>query len=225
MAGWIVESVKDDELMMPGLGLTVAHDTLEHFKMDSSIEDELKAFGSIYFIRMETGRLRDNGPLYRSHPDIMAQDMWDVFYDNDYKDVLPRRLGYSEDAQCLVADREDIRRFFLAHTPDDGSDVDDITDFDMYKAAWFDTAFAWIHHGYCLARARWIGRGSLNMGSGSAQHQAADLFWELAQRINQHYSEKEDWMEGESMTVHVNIKRRTFNIVTSRGRSYDAERA
>ncbi len=207
--------------MRPGYGLTVAHDTLEHFKMDCSMEDEMLAFGSIWYIRMECGRIQNYKTVFRPNEDIMASDIHDVFRDNLYADLKPKACGFSENTEFLRGAKEKIRERFMHYAMNDDREVtDDITDFEAYAAAWFETAFAWIHHGYCKARKRWAGKGSL--ATGYDAHEACDLFFELSEYVDKYFGESKEWAEGETMTVHVNIKRRSFNIVTSRGRSFDA---
>jgi hypothetical protein len=53
ITGW---RPKDNPMFMPGDGLLVAHDTLEHFADDTgTLEDELRALGALSFIRLDSG--------------------------------------------------------------------------------------------------------------------------------------------------------------------------
>ena len=72
-------------------GEHIAHDILEHFRRDASVEDEYRAFGAIIWLRGEPGYFRD----WESHISASIADIWRHMYtrDENLADIAPRRIG------------------------------------------------------------------------------------------------------------------------------------
>lgn len=146
-------------------GLGVAHDTMEHFTLDGSMEDEIMAFGSIFYIRVETGLLLQNDYSGYSPGEILASDISRFFRDawwNDVTTVLkpyvgrPRHLEpYLErDLEELCAETVRVLRAEF-HEDTDGDDS-----WWIFKAKNLDLTQRlkrWIRAGYWKCKARYRG--------------------------------------------------------------------
>lgn len=226
--GWIPANTTRNDLFTPGTGLTVAHDLLEHPRMDMTMEDEMLAHGAMWFIRCEQNRLVNYGrQQYRMNTDVIGSTMAEVLRENDYRDLEPCRRVRSYHLSELDANEEEILRLFVKYAESEGrSDSvyevsedrteEDVAQFRRYVTAWGDTAMNWIRRGYLQAKRRWSPRGSL--ATGYPAHEACDLFWELVEDLDKNHASAEDsWAGGyrERMAIHVNIRRRSYNIVRS----------
>lgn len=229
LIGWLPVACADDPLFLPSMGLGVAHDTLEHFSMDGSMEDECLAFGSLYFIRIETGRLRDFEHARFTPAQTFGSDLCEMFRSNDYADLKdPGRVLPSLNTSDMWTHRDAMRLEFIRMVHSEGADdgvfevseyrtAEEVATFEQSIGEWFDRAFLWMTLGYRKAMRRWNGHGhnSSLANSTHACYEAADLFWELAKTIDRDYGENDYRQEGDTLAVHVNIRRRSFNIICS----------
>lgn len=214
--GWLPDATKHDELFLPSGGVGVAHDTMEHFVMDGSMLDECHAFGAMWFIRAQPNRLRDYERVYYTRAHSFANDLATMYRDNQYADLpegkLPRPVDCLFD---LYAEREEMRTEFLKLAEGEDSDryveseyntASDILASREQDHEWFDRAFAHIARGVLKAKKRW---GSSVGGSGSG-YEACDLFFQLVKDVDKIRGE-----EGDTLAVHINIKRLSYNVVVN----------
>lgn len=215
LEGWFPIGLEDDEHFLPNTGgAGLAHDTLEHFKLDGTVTDEMMALGSLFYIRGETGRMRERGSFFtlsENFADLMHSVYEETRYaDFDTKDRIRKPVAEME---CLEAEMPEIEKAFMLKVERNDSDVDFSTDepFRSFTADWFRTASYWLMRGYLKAQRRWQ-RGSI---TGYGAEEACDMFWHLSKVLEDHKNEETcpEGRGGNLLTIHCNLKRRSFNIV------------
>jgi hypothetical protein len=144
-------------------GLGVAHDTMEHFTLDGSMEDEIMAFGSIFYIRVETGYLLQNNFSGYSPGKILARDISGFFRNvwcGGQACVLKPYVGRPRHLDtCLEHDLDELCRETLllmrAELEDEGDDA-----WRTFRADNLDLTQRlkhWIRAGYWKCKARYRG--------------------------------------------------------------------
>lgn len=228
MVGWLVEAQQDNPTFTPGDGLTIAHDLLEHFKMDGSGEDECMALGSVMYIRIGPGRTdMDGGGT--SAEEFLGYTLRDTLHDMAREGhVALRHIRRPRSPHLNIdGDMEPVRDKFMSiclRDSDVHNDVARIVEGEPdtfnepeYKAwleQWFASAWNWICRGYLKAHQRWKGRGSL--ADAYPAFTANDLFWELVKELNRDWVGQDDFVDGDRLSIHVNCLRRSFTIRCSR---------
>jgi hypothetical protein len=234
MRGWLVEAQKHNPTFTPGDGMTIAHDLLEHFKMDGTGEDECMAIGSIWYIRIGPGRMTLDMSGGTRQDDFVGSVLHDVLSDLA-RDSMPclRHIRRPASRHLVIDDgeREAVREVFMRHSLRDtdlhemiaaGEEDEPETFNDPEYAAWleqwFDSAWNWLCRGYLKAGQRWKGRGSL--ADAYPAFTANDLFFELVKELNDEWTDDERFVEGDRLSIHVNCLRRSFNIVHTKFAQY-----
>jgi hypothetical protein len=219
MQGWLPESVKDIECFIPNSGgVGVAHDMLEHPKMDGTNADELLAAGHLWYGRIEPGRLAPRG-FAGYFPDwhTTASQIGDTFCDADYQDIPRIRMPadphghlchFNRHADVLEAKvlenmHDGVREDSDLLTVSENRTAQEVADFKLYMKAWAHDAMNWARRGILQAHRRW----------GAHNGEMADVFWELAGEVDKYHGDEEEAPYYPTMDIHVSIKRRSFNIV------------
>jgi hypothetical protein len=145
-------------------GLGVAHDTMEHFTLDGSMEDEIMAFGSIFYIRVETGYLLQNNYSGYSPGKILAGDI-SGFFRNAWcagsNRILKPYVGRPRHLDtCLEHDLEELCREAMRYLRDEIGDYGTATEWQDFRAAnpsIEDNMKRWVRAGYWKCKARYRG--------------------------------------------------------------------
>lgn len=210
--GWMPTDYGDNPLFLPNSGLGIAHDTLEHFKLDGTVVDELLAFGSVWYLRIETGRLTEHGSTL-AMGDVFASDIYNIYRDESaygneaipYVRTPPRGYEIIERGQEATMTAKIMGYIEQDMSREDVAD-DDFAERMADAREWCRRAFNYIRLGYRKAQRRWEGRGP--HCNPHRQHYACDLFWDLAQTV--------DGMPkgepGDKLKVVVNALRLSFNV-------------
>lgn len=164
-------------------GFGVAHDTMEHFTLDGTVESEIMAFGSIFYIRVETGVIHERNFSGRSAGEILAGDISGFFgrawSDDGRSSVLkayegrPRHLD-----SCLEHDLEECTRHAMRLLRDEIGDYGSATEWTDFRAAnpsIEDNLKRWIRAGYWKCKARY---------KGASCHDLGDAYRQLAEQVN-----------------------------------------
>lgn len=146
--GWLLDE-PGNETFDPGVGMTVAHDCLEHVDGDDSLPSEFMAFGAMYYVR---GLGDYFTPLYNPEPPYhqageIAMDLFRAWNDDPwdtnnrecrYKGLFPPCLdvGYCEDwlQDAFAQARKQVR----------DEELGALTDFDEFACR----AKPWFRKGY-----------------------------------------------------------------------------
>lgn len=212
----------------PGEGQLVAHDTLEHFLCDGTIEDELMAIGAIHYIRADLGMLSDGEMFGKRYDfDVQATDLIEAWRDSMRSTVRPIRSPIAVDGHSLWSESDvaTFRQRFIERAVRDyqsdagGAQYADPEEWDAIPgacAAFFDNGIKWIRRGYRMAERRFKQRvASLN--THQEQHEAGELFWRIAKSVNDLLKHAEDYLiyDQSSLDIHVNIRRRSYSFVVN----------
>ena len=204
--GWLPDSAKHNELFLPSEGNGVAHDTLEHPKLDGTLVDEMLEFGHIWYIRVEgDGSVQANT--------IASSDLPHIFHDewergtHHLPDLGCPRNGYEAIEQGYD---DSLLPLFMQTVEDDTFRDADLEGESLEEARreaehWFLCAMNLMRRGYQQAAQRWRGRGSLATRMGN--YEAASLYQDLKDAVDELHGE-----EGDTLTIHVNILRRTYTL-------------
>lgn len=150
-------------------GLGVAHDTMEHFKLDGSMEDELMAFGSMLYIRVETGVLLQNNYSGNSVGKILASDLSAIFrnayFDNAGR-ILKRYVGRPRHLESyLESDLEECcqqtQRMLREELRPDSADWRDL---NRCNPDLTTQMLRWMRAGYWKCKARYRGASCHDLG-------------------------------------------------------------
>jgi hypothetical protein len=161
-------------------GLGVAHDTMEHFTLDGTMEEEMLAFGSIFFIRVETGYLLQNNYSGYSPGKILAGDVSGFFRNawcGGQACVLKPYVGRPRHLDtCLEHDLDELCRETLRLIRAELDDDD--ADWRGFKANNLDLTQRlkhWIRAGYWKCKARYRGASCFEL---------ADAFDTIVRDVN-----------------------------------------
>jgi hypothetical protein len=189
-----------------GEGLTIAHDTLEHFANDEgNLAGELRAFGAMIFTRVEGGYF-SNEMTRRSAEENLGMELgrfleelgngehsgWGDFprpprtyrLKNGTEEIIDKIL-----TESLKSYQAEMQNYSEDHLTDSYQ-----TDIELSKM------HGWLRIGYRKAVRRFRGAGSGDMSY---------LFGELKDRIDEKHK---NGSYGEVLTVSVNIRRLTFEV-------------
>lgn len=162
--GWVPKTGKGAQFMTPGGGATVAHDTLEHFRLEGTIEDELEAFGAFFY-----GRLEHGNSASRDFAETLALDLASLRQDSATR--LPKMLRTRPDAQASYFDEcadDIVAKAVVAMRDQEDGDVHG----PEYSREWASAAIHWMRRGYRLARKRWSNPEAWERGNGNYTAQA-----------------------------------------------------
>jgi hypothetical protein len=162
-------------------GLGVAHDTMEHFTLDGTMEEEMLAFGSIFYIRVETGLLLQNNYSGYSPGKILAGDV-SGFFRNAWGEGANRILkpyqGRPRHLESyLEHDLEELCLHAMRQLRDEIGDYGTATEWQDFRAAnpsIEDNLKRWIRAGYWKCKARY---------RGASCHDLADAFDTLVRKV------------------------------------------
>lgn len=163
-------------------GLGVAHDTMEHFTLDGTMEEEMLAFGSIFYIRVETGQLLQNNYSDRSCGKILAGDISGFFRDawsEGSSRVLKPYVGQPRHLESyLEHDLEECTRHTMRLLRDEIGEYGTATEWQDFRAANPDIEAnlkRWIRAGYWKCKARY---------RGVSCHDLAEAFDRIRDKVN-----------------------------------------
>lgn len=185
--GYCFDSLNiNDELVMVGDSLLLAHDLLEHqngLGSIGSIHDELIALGGILFVRGYDQVLRrDNSGGVYSFDESLASDVVRMYGELSYIDFIPTDKIESDNGiidSVVTLAREGIIEEY---------DRAGIT-FSEYKA-YIDSIASYMQQGYDLAEKRY-----------TSQYDACQLFWTLEEALRPHCDNVE--YEGQQLELTV----------------------
>lgn len=122
-AEWSGWRMKDMEHFDPGEGYTVTHDALEHFtKNETTLEQEMMAFGSMIFGRVMGGWWGQHNPLNAGREgNVIMRDIARFLFERDWKIAPRKHCRIHEDVQDFVESRDDFMHEVL------GNDYNDAT--------------------------------------------------------------------------------------------------
>lgn len=175
--GWVPVLATGMQSMLPGNGGTVAHDTLEHFRKDGTIEDELEAFGAFFYTRLENG-WGSNGDFVKT----LTSDILDLRRESVARALKP--LSTRPDAQMSYMDETlpllqvKLVEAFDKEVVEDDSYAHKFVD----NSAWAADCIHYLRRGYRLARKRWDRPEAWKRGGG--QHTALEVFKDIERQTN-----------------------------------------
>jgi len=196
--GWILKGFPDFNASQ---GIGIAHDTLEHFAGgDGSLSHEMLAFGSMLYMRGESGWFHQYGNA-RGAADNMGSDIARFLDEMSYQDMGLRnpgrtyalRDGLEDDLQAILtkglSDANENARY-------NGSEVATVFTRD-YKIEWMA---GWMRRGYRMCKKRWPGASASDMSW---------LFRQIQRDIDRRFKEGNHY---EELHVRVNPTTREFQI-------------
>jgi hypothetical protein len=169
-------------------GFGVAHDTLEHFDLKAgTLEEELMAFGSIFYIRVDSGHMMGRSPMARSPGYIMAGDLCrflcDAWWRGEHR-VLKAYQGRPRHMPDLEADLDEAIHETMKQLRDELDDEQAYRDFKRANPTIKDDLRRWIRAGYWKCKARY---------GGAPGWRLAEAFDAIEQAVDRHnYAEEGD---------------------------------
>lgn len=193
--GWIVKSQPDFDAVG---GLGVAHDSMEHFDTAAgTLEEEILAFGSMLYIRVESGWFHYNNNF--SAAKNMASDLARFIYERwSSGDCLrpvkgrPRHLD-----ECLEHDIEETiretRRLLGSEFEYDREDS--YAEFNRQNAYVYERLKGWMRQGYWKAKRRYRDASTFDL---------AECFTQIRDKVEKltKYAQ-----EGEELEIRVKVSR------------------
>lgn len=190
--GWIPQ-VQPNFNASQGFG--VAHDTLEHFDLKAgTLEEELMAFGSIFYIRVDSGHLMGRSPYARSAGYILAGDLCRFLQDHWWLQggrVLRAYEGRPRHMPDLEGDLDEAIHETMRQLREEMDDKD-YREFKQANPTIKDDLRRWIRAGYWKCKARY---------GGVAGWRLAEAFDIIERKVDAHkYAE-----EGDRLRVTVRV--------------------
>lgn len=165
--GWIPEGMPD---FNAGVGMTMAHDVLEHFSADdASIEAEFMAFGSTLYIRAEGSYWANTNSYIVDPAHHMSSDATRFIMDTLYRGQCIRSPGRTitletvdgyESELVIKAFRENCLQQFR-----NGYDTQERYEHRRGFRQALENAIGWMRRGYRKARRRWMPHSPYEMTS------------------------------------------------------------
>lgn len=194
--GWRME---DKPHFDPLMGITVAHDVLEHFPNgDESPADEFQALGAGYFIRGETGYMQRKGNI--NPPAVhIASDFPDIF-----RHIIDERMGLPVAPKTKKIDIEYVEEFISELMQEAAKLLE--SEFGEYEPEFVKESLEllprvadWIRIGYRRATKRF----------GPYQNHAVAIFQQIEEKADKYL---EHANIGDKLTVSFDIKNNKANI-------------
>lgn len=140
-------------------GMGVAHDTLEHFDVASgTLEEELMAFGSIFYIRVQSGHLMERNPYSTSPGEVLAGDLsrflTDQWYQGRNAQVIQTHPGRPRHLPDLESDLDESVTATMRMLADDLGD-DAMREFRQANPNVRKDLRRWIRAGYWKCKAKY----------------------------------------------------------------------
>lgn len=188
--GWIPKLMPEFNASQ---GLGVAHDAMEHFNVASgTLEEELLAFGSMLYIRVETGWFHQQGS-WQSTGAILGGDLMNFLRERWYQGEMLRSVKGRP--RHLHDDMEEELQSIIVETRRQlESELDD--DWLKFQADTIDVwnrLRQWMRRGYWMAKRRY---------RGASNHEIAYCFTEIRNTV-----ERIKWAQpGDELRIRASIR-------------------
>ena len=195
MHGWIAKGMSGFDA---GFGLSVAHDSLEHFSAtDTSIEGEMLAFGAILYIRQDGAYWSRESRGANEFGPIMEGDLARFLCDVNGNLADPGRTVKLDD--CLEHQLEEVRRRARKTLVSEQRDSGNYFPRDEALCR----ALGWIRKGYRKAARRY------NNNRFPAYH-VADMFADIEREVDK--LSKHGREDGDELHVRFSLTRLTTDV-------------
>lgn len=154
-------------------GFGVAHDTLEHFDLKAgTLEEELMAFGSIFYIRVDTGLMMERNIFAKSPGEILSGDI-SRFLRDRWSEVQGRVLkpftGRPRHLDDLESDLDEAVLEAKKELREHEFDPDDWRAFNNANPTVWEDLRRWIRAGYWKCKRRYRGVRNYELASAFCQ--------------------------------------------------------
>lgn len=154
--GWIPV---DQPKFNASQGFGVAHDTMEHFNLKAgTFEEELMAFGSIFYIRVGPGHLMASNRYTQSPGKVLAGDLSRFLMEQWYqgaRQVVQPYNGRPRHMPDLEGDLDEAMHHTMRMLRDELGDEREFSDFKRANPTIKDDMRRWIRAGYWKCKARY----------------------------------------------------------------------